>query len=82
MGRELGLGMGFCLYFMYKSFRANPCGSTKPLSIQVMSKAYMGTPVYGCIFVSLHCMWEGDVKAEHLQMRVDTLSRESGKQHC
>lgn len=53
MGRELGLGIGLCSYFMYKSFKVNACGSTQALSIQVMSRADMGTPVYRCIFVSL-----------------------------
>ena len=82
MGRELRLGIGLSSYFMYKSFKVNACGSTKALSVQVTSRANTGTPVYGCIFVSLPCTWEGDVKAEHLQVRVDPLSRDSGKQHC
>lgn len=82
MGRELGLGIGLCSYFMYKSFKVNAHGSTKALSIQVLSRADIGTPVYGCIFMSLPCTWKGDVKAEHLQMRADTLSRDSCKQHC
>lgn len=53
MGRELGLGIGLCSYFMYKTFKVNACGSTQALSIQVMSRVDMGTTVYGCIFVSL-----------------------------
>lgn len=56
MGRELGLGIGVCLYyFMHKPFRVNICGSTKALSIKAMSRADIGTLVYRCIFVGGRC---------------------------
>lgn len=47
-----GAGTGDRSLFVLHSRVA--CG-TKALSIQVMSRADIGTPVYGCIFVSLPC---------------------------
>lgn len=78
MGRELGLGIGLCSYFMYKTFKVNACGSTQALSIQVMSRADMGTTVYGCIFMSLPVR-----EREMLKLSISEPElTHSGKQHC